>query len=206
MPIFEGKAPSVEGYLAGIGASSALLAGALLAFVILVGVATFESWPRPESLLPGGGGDNVTLDASTAGIREQSSASSPPDLIELLGAGGPAAPAGTAAPSSPVLPAPSVQPPAGSEIGGGGGGGGSPGGTEPPGSPTQIVQPPPAAQTTSSPNLVQQTVSSVGTTVQGTTTVFGDTLGGSENPGLGGLVGGLGQSLNSSLQGLAGSQ
>jgi hypothetical protein len=32
-----------RGYLAGIGASSALLAGALLAFVILVGVATFES-------------------------------------------------------------------------------------------------------------------------------------------------------------------
>jgi hypothetical protein len=53
---------------------------------------------------------------------------------------------------------------------------------------------------------VQQTVSSVGNTVQGTTTVLGNTLGGSESPGIGGLVGGLGQTVNTTLQGLVGNQ
>jgi hypothetical protein len=190
MPIFDAKFRTVEGYLAGIGASSALLAGALLAFVILVGVTTFESWPRPESLFPGSG-DNVTLDATTAGIRQPPAESSPPDL-------------------SPVrVQPPAIPSPGGSELGGGGGGapggGTAPGGTAPQGSPSEPAQAPPGAPTPG-PNVVQQTVSGVGNTVEGTTTVLGDTLGGSSSPGLGGLVGGLGQTVNSTLQSLAGTQ
>lgn len=206
MPIFDAKFRTVEGYLAGIGASSALLAGALLAFVILVGVVTFDSWPRPESLFPGSG-DNVTLDATTAGIQQPQPAESPPDLDGLLG-GGPAVGSPAAGSATGVaVQVPVIQPPSGSELGGGGGGN-APGGTTPQVPPGQAAQAVPSTPTptSTSPNVVQQTVSSVGNTVQGTTTVLGDTLGGSTSPGLGGLVGGLGQTLNTTLQSLAGNQ
>jgi hypothetical protein len=208
MPIFDAKLRTVEGYLAGIGASSALLAGALLAFVILVGVATFDSWPGPESLVPGGG-DNVTLDATTAGIQQPEPAGAgPPDLSGLLGGaaavGSPAAGSATGV----AVQAPGIRSPGESEPGGGGRGEAPTGGTTPQVPPAGAAQVPPGTPTLTPtpPNVVQQTVSGVGNTVEGTTTVLGDTLGGSTSPGLGGLVGGLGQSLNSTLQSLAGTQ
>jgi hypothetical protein len=47
-------------------------------------------------------------------------------------------------------------------------------------------------------------VSGAGNTVQRTTDTLGNALGGSSGPGLGGLVGGVGRTLNDTLQSLAG--
>jgi hypothetical protein len=52
--------------------------------------------------------------------------------------------------------------------------------------------------------VVSQTVSNVGNTVQATTDGVGDALGGSDSSGLGGVVGGVGKTLNNQLQSLVG--
>ena len=52
--------------------------------------------------------------------------------------------------------------------------------------------------------MVRGAVSTVGNSVEGTTNVVGDTLGGNSNPGVGGLIGGLGRTVNSTVQGLVG--
>jgi hypothetical protein len=72
-------------------------------------------------------------------------------------------------------------------------GGGPPQGAEQP--PSQSQQP---------SNAVSQALSGVGNTVQSSTERVGNCLGGSSSPGLGGLLGGVGRSLNSDLQSLAG--
>jgi hypothetical protein len=52
-------------------------------------------------------------------------------------------------------------------------------------------------------NAVSQTLSGAGNTVQSSTERLGNSLGGSSSPGLGGLLGGVGRTLNSDLQSLA---
>lgn len=195
MPVFKTKARTAQAYLAGIGASGALMASAFVMFLILVGVVTFNAWPHVGNLL-GGRAGNVALSSTAAG--EQAPAAPPAtlNLVQLLG-GGPAA----------------THPPRGHRIVPPHGIGGGIGGTAPgangsqPGGPTGGGQTPVASPTGPAPqpkNVVQQTVSNVGNTVQSDTTSLGDALGGSSSPGLGGLVGGAGKTVNGLLQTLGG--
>ena len=45
-----GRARTAETYIAGLGASGALVAGAIVAFLLLVGAVTFDAWPRAGGL------------------------------------------------------------------------------------------------------------------------------------------------------------
>jgi hypothetical protein len=53
-----GRTKTADTYLAGFGATGALVAGALVVFLILVGMVTFDAWPGGGIF---GGGDDVTL-------------------------------------------------------------------------------------------------------------------------------------------------
>jgi len=193
LPIFDAKPRSWEAYLAGIGASGVLMASALVLFVILVGVVTFKTWPHAGGALLGDGGGDVAL-KSTAKPAPPAQPSTL-NLVKLLGAG-------TVAPHRSGVdgrgPGGIGNLPGGSE-------GGSPGGSTGPGSgggEPQDAEPPPASSQSSNP--VSQLLSGAGNTVQSDTDSLGNTLGGSSTPGLGGLVGGLGKTLNNDLQSLAG--
>jgi hypothetical protein len=205
MPI---KLRTLESYLAGVGASGALIAGAFVAFVILVGIVTFDAWPTGSSVFNRGAGD-VTVDTrlTTPPARE----AKPPNLVKLLGGG----PAGATAPARLVSVGGSA--PSGPSNGSGNAPGqpqpqgNNPGGQQAPAQPNQPAQPTAPAQPVSTPttsqspapNVVQDTVSGLGNTLQSDTDSLGNTLGG-QNSLLGGLVGGLGNTLNNTLQGLAG--
>jgi hypothetical protein len=181
--------------MAGIGASGALMASASVMFVILVGAVTFNSWPHAGSLIGGvaGGGDAALYQTAKPAPRPATAQPSTLNLVRLL------APAptrriairgGSGGVGHNLNPGRGSGPSGGSE----GLGGGQPQGAQ---------QPPPAP--TQPRNAVSQAVSSAGNTVQSDTDSLGDTLGGNSSPGLGGVVGGLGRTLNSGLQSLAGS-
>jgi hypothetical protein len=199
MPVFQPQIRTVQTWLAGIGASSSLLASALVCFIILVGAASFDSWPGPGDLFADGG--NVTLNSSAT---EPGAPAPPPvpDLVTLLSPPGPAPVARTAGARGGervVRPGPG-------EVRGGDV---APPGGAAPQPPVQTIQPPapspePSGDSTARPrNVVQQTASSVGNTVEGTTTIVGDNLGGSDD-GLGGVVAGAGKAVNNTVQGLVG--
>ena len=59
-----GKARTAETYLAGLGASGTLIAGAIVAFLLLAGAVTFDVWPRAAGLFGSGdaGVDQVDAD------------------------------------------------------------------------------------------------------------------------------------------------
>ena len=197
MPVFQAKARTADTYLAGIGASGALIAGAFVTFMILVGAVTFDAWPRAASLIERGGGQ-VSIGTSPTSA-PATAPSQAPDLVKLLGSGGgtvthrnPRSEQGSAggAPSAQGSLGPEVNPEEG----------GSTVGQEP----VQGGPPPGPGPSEPQPRtIVGQTVSSTGNTVQATTDSLGDALGGSDNPGLGGTVSSLGQTLNGTLQGLA---
>jgi hypothetical protein len=208
MPALPLKVRTLESYLAGIGASGALMAGAFVGFVLLVGIVTFNAWPTGSSVFNQGAND-VSVDTSltTPPAREQPNV---PNLVKLLGGGGaasstPVRAGGSNGGSAPNEPSPGAgKPPAqrGPQQT-------SPGGQEPT-QPTRTPQPSQPAGASSSTqvesrNPVQQLVQGVGNTVEGDTTTLSQTLGGQDTL-LGGLVGGLGSTLNSTLQGLAGNQ
>jgi hypothetical protein len=157
------------------------MASGLVMVVILIGVVTLKTWPHPGDLLGGGGRD--ASPSSTAASGPQALAqSSGPNLVQPLGAAGPAG---------------RSQRPDRSGTGAGdgltpGAGGGQPEDAEPP--PSESEQP---------SNAVGQLLSGTGDTVQGATTYLGDTLGGSSSPGLGGVVGAVGSTLNGELQSIA---
>src|SRR5215208_7224834 len=67
LPIFQVKARSWEAYMAGIGASGALLAGAIVTFVILIGVVTFKTWPHAGGFLGVGDGPATQRQGSASG-------------------------------------------------------------------------------------------------------------------------------------------
>ena len=48
------RARTTEAYLAGLGATGALLAGAFTAFLMMAGVVTFSSWPQIPGLIQAG--------------------------------------------------------------------------------------------------------------------------------------------------------
>lgn len=199
MPKLEGKPRSWEAYLAGFRASGLLTAGALVMFVILIGVITLKTWPRAGDLLPGGGHD-ASLTSAAKPAPQSLPESTGLNLVSLLGApagstGSPRGPiGGTADPGNGLTPGDG-----GGDLGGSptqpGAGGGQPQGAEPPPSESQ-PQPP--------SNAVSDVVSGAGNTVESTTKSLGDALGGSSSPGLGGVLGGLGRTLNNDLQSLAG--
>ena len=195
MRILNAKRRSWDAYLAGIGASGALMASASVMFVILVGVVTFNAWPHAESLLgPGAGGSGVLGATAKPAATPGPARSSTLSLATLLGGGATpgqgGARTGSGGIGNGVNPGGIGEAPGGSE---------GPGGGEP-----QGAQPPPPSPAPPR-NAVSQTVSVVGDTVQSSTESVGDTLGGSSSPGLGGVVGGLGRTLNDDIQSLAGS-
>jgi hypothetical protein len=206
------KVRTLESYLAGIGASSALIAGAFVAFVVLVGIVTFDAWPTGSSVF-NRGSDGVTVDTSLTTTPPASEQANVPDLARLLGGGG----GGAAATTAPARVGGGGQAPGGPAPGGGGSPGQSgPQGTNPGGGQQQPAQPnqnPQPVQPvggasgaeSSSRNVVQQTVFTLGDSVQGTTDNLSNTLGG-QDTALGGLVGGVGNTLNNTLQGLVGNK
>ena len=207
------KVRTLESYLAGLGASGALIAGAFVAFVLLVGIVTFDAWPTGSSVFNRGAGE-VSVDTSLTNTPPARERPNVPNLVKLLGGAGGAA-AATTTPAS---------------AGGGGnqGGGESPsgsgtspgqrgpqnnnpgGGQREPAEPTHTA---PATQpvggaSSAEPaprNTVQDLVYGVGNNVESDTTGLSDALGG-QDTALGSLVGGLGSTLNSTLQGLAGNR
>jgi hypothetical protein len=194
MPFFDRKPRSWDAYLAGFRASGLLMASGLVVFVILIGVVTIKTWPHAGDLLPGGGQD-ASLQSTAAQGPQALAQSSGPNLVRLLGARGSA---GTSRGSDGAGGGNGLtQSENGGAIGDApsqpGTGGGQPQGAQPP--PSQSQQP---------SNAVSEVFSDTGNTVQGATTNLGNALGGSTSPGLGGVVGGLGQTLNNTLQGLAG--
>jgi hypothetical protein len=191
--ILNAKRRSWDAYLAGIGASGALMASALVMFVVLVGLVTFNAWPHAGSLLGPGAGSGVLGGAAKPATTPGPARSSTLNLATLLGGGATprqgGARTGSGGIGSGVNPGGIGEAPGGSE---------GPGGGEP-----QGAQPPPSSPAPPR-DAVSQTVSAVGDTVQSTTDSVGDTLGGSNGPGLGGVVGGLGRTLNNDIQSLAG--
>jgi hypothetical protein len=193
LPIFDVKPRSWEAYLAGIGATGVLMTSALVLFVILVGVVTFKTWPHTGGTLLGDGRVDVALESTAKPAPP--AGSSTLNVVKLLGGSGTVAPHQDVGRSGP------------GGIGNGSAPGFSPGDPTAPGlggSVRQGVeqQPPPASPRSS--NAVSQLLSGAGNTVQSDTESLGDTLGGSSTPGAGGVVGGLGQTLNNTLQDLAG--
>lgn len=171
------------------------MASASVVFVILVGVVTFSAWPHAGSLLGDRGGSDVALQEVAKPPPAQGAApASPLNLVRLLGGGG------TTGSSAPRFHGgPGVTP---GLVPGEGAGGLPQGGSNGQVSQPQEVAQPPAS--TKQSNVVSQTLSGVGNTVQKDTESLGNTLGGSSSPGLGGVLGGLGNTLNDDLQTLAG--
>jgi hypothetical protein len=193
MPIFQANARSWETYLAGFGASGALLASAFVMFAILVGLVTFNAWPHPGALFRDGG-DVAVKNASTSSPAQPTTL----NLTQLLGGG--------AASATRHRGANRGNAPNGNDVltGGTGGSTGVPGGSGGGQSPVGSPQPQPPSPPSQPRSLVGQVVSDAGNTVQGTTDTLGNALGGSSSPGLGGVVGGVGRTLNNTLQSLAG--
>jgi hypothetical protein len=196
VPIFSAKPRSWNAYMAGIGASGALMASAVVLFVILIGIVTFKTWPHTGSLLSIGGDSDVVLQDTAAPPPGQSSQGNSINLSKLLGGNAPAGQrqgvghGGRAGiENGPVS----------------GGEGGLPGGSGD-SSPGQSLgaQPPAPPTSSQSSNVVGQAVSGVGSTVQHTTENLGGTVNTVTGTNLGNVVSGLGSTLNQNLQALAG--
>lgn len=96
----DGNGKTAQGYIAGIGASGALLAGAVVTFVFLVGAVSFEVWPTAahensdDSLgiveLSGPGGAESSTSTSSLGEAVGLLAAAVPNKVTA-----PAAPDGT---------------------------------------------------------------------------------------------------------------
>jgi hypothetical protein len=176
------------------------MASATVLFVILVGVVTFKTWPHVGSVL-GGGAGNVALQDTATPAPGQAPEPSALNLVKLLGGGaGPATASrsgrGGAAGgriANGLIPR--------GDTGTSGGSTGAPSGSG--GDQPQGAQQPPSGSGEPR-NAVGQAVSGAGNTVQRDTDSLGNTLGGSSGPGLGGVLGGVGPTLNNDLQSLAG--
>jgi hypothetical protein len=196
MPFFQLRARSWEAYVAGIGASGALLAGGIAIFVILIGVVTFKTWPQAGLLLGKGGGDIALHSMAKPPPGQTPGQPSALNLSRFLGGGAGSPGAGVARPERGgtrgigklTLPGGTGEVPGGS-----GGSGGEPEGAQ---------QPPPASDQPQ--GVVGKAVSGVGNTVQKDTQSLGDTVNSQTGTNLGSVVTGLGDTLNKNLQALAG--
>jgi hypothetical protein len=197
MPILQAKARSWEAFVAGFGASGALMAGAFVVFVGLIGMVTFNTWPHAGSLFGGLDGD----------IGLNSAAASRP------------APAGRPGTLNRVKPIGGRQGQETRHRDGGGssnlpiGNGGLGGSNRPPGGsgggPTPVEVPPsPPTQSPSPPtqlrDVVGQAVSDAGNTVESGTDSLGGTVNAATGTSAGDVVSNLGDTLNNGLQSLTG--
>ena len=200
MHILDVKQRSWNAYLAGIGASGALMASAFVMFVILIGVVTFKTWPHTGGLLGGDHGQVALQGAATPAPARNAPHASGLNLVKLLGGQGSGTGLSRGSARSTGLDGSGLI----SQGNGGSGGSGEQPGGPGSGQPQGAQQPP--SEPAQPSNVVSQTVSAVGNTVANDTESLGDTLGGSTSPGLGGLVGGVGRALNDNLQSLAGNR
>jgi len=193
MIALQGKARTAETYLAGLGASGALMGSPILAFVMVVGIATFNAWPDASGLFTFSGGQaEVGLSTSEQSKTGTQAGTLPPFVTEAGtpdgsvtnrdGTGGPGLNDGSGG------------------NGTGGGNGTSPGGDAPAQQPTS-----PGGSTQQGGNVVTDTISSLGNTVEQDTTSLGNTLNDASGTNLGDVVTGVGQTLNGTLQNPSGS-
>ena len=194
MPIFGSKPRSWDAYMAGIGASGALMASAVVLFVILIGIVTFKTWPHTGSLLSIGGGDVALQDPAAPPPGLSSRGNSAINPSKLLGGGAPVTPRQTVGRGGRA----GIEngPVSGGEGGLPGGSGGS--------SPGQSLGAQPPSSPPASSNVVGQAVSGVGNTVQHTTENLGNTVDNATGTSLGNVVSGIGSTVNQNLQALAG--
>jgi hypothetical protein len=201
MQMFNSQARTAESYVAGLGASGALIASAIVVFIVLIGIVTFNAWPQGG--LFGGGGDSAIDTANLVSDQQQPGELS---LQKLLG--GPL-PKG----ATPVSVRPVSTP-----IGGAGGGSGS-GGTGGGGSLTPNSTGGGGGGSTGSggsdggtgtgggggDTTLQNTVSGAGSTVQGTTDTLGGAVDSTSGSNLGSnLLDPIGNTVNNTLQNLSG--
>lgn len=191
MPVFQPNIRTIDSYLAGIGASTALLASALVMFLILLSVATFDSWPN-GGLFSGGG--NIQLSQHEAGLPAPPQPSVP-NLTALLGGGGSPAQVRRSPNRGPQPPKGHLTPRPQGKL---------PGPQQTAPAPAPAPSPSPEPSPTANPrNVVQQTVSGVGNAVESDTSALGDDLS-NTSPTVGGLVSGVGSTVNHTLQDLVG--
>ncbi len=183
MSVFQAKARTAETYLAGLGASGALVGGAIVSFVILVGIVTFNAWPDAAGLFTFSGGQAEVGLETSAGTGAERTASLPTLITSTGGPAGPTSgragenggPGATDLPDegTGTAPVPGGQDTPGTEPGSVGGGG----------------------------NLL----SNAGNMVERDTATLGDALNQTTGTNVGDVVTGLGKTLNGTLQGLTGS-
>jgi hypothetical protein len=195
MQMFRSQARTAESYVAGLGASGALMASAIVVFIVLIGVVTFNAWP--EGGLFGGGGNQVAVDAANLTGEEQQPQGL--SLAKLLG--GPVQ-RGTLVAARPVS-GPGGGAGGGSGGGSGGGTGGGTGGGSGGGGSTGGGGSDGSGGGGDGGSLLGDTISSTGNQVQGTT----DTLGGAVDSTTGTNLGSqvldpVGGTVNQTLQGL----
>jgi hypothetical protein len=187
MTVMQAKARTAETYIAGLGASGALMGGAIVAFVLLVGIVSFNAWPEASGLFTFSGGQAEVELQTPARTPAEGARAAPTALTTVIAPGGSATSPGGANGGQPGADGgqTEVTPPESP-----GGGGGAP-----------VTQPtPPEAPTQTAGTLV----SNLGNTLQQDSAALGDTLNQATGTNLGNAVTGLGQTLNSTLQGLTG--
>ena len=192
MQALQARARTADTYLAGLGASGALLAGAAVELFAMVGIVTFNAWPEASGLFTFSGGQ-AELGALREAPPARSEARPPPSITVIR----PARHANQGLAQA-----------AAAEQGGIGGIGGHHGGSGAPQTGTgvgdggvQAVTPPSQAE---SPDPIGNTISNAGTTVQKSTQSLGATVNDVTGTDLGTPVAGVGETLNETLQSLSG--
>lgn len=135
MAALTGQARTAETYLAGLGASGALISGAVVVFLVLIGLVIFDAWPRAAGLLEFNDSEEErAVDTRVAADAAASALAPAKDLVASSDAGTPLVTApqggrlngGDGAAQGPV---PGQTPRPGADTGGGGTGGGGRGDT-----------------------------------------------------------------------------
>jgi hypothetical protein len=193
MQALQARARTADTYLAGLGASGALMAGAAVAFIAMVGVVTFNAWPEASGLFTFSGGQ-----AELGAVREAPATRSeakPLPTITVI-------PTARAASHSAVAAAAQTERGGLSGIGGHHGGSGAPQtGSGVGNGGGQAVTPPPQAEST---DALGSAISNTGTVVQKSTQSLGSTLNDVTGTDLGTPVTALGETVNDTLQSVSG--
>ena len=193
MQSLQARARTADAYLAGLGASGALLAGAVVALFAMVGIVTFNAWPEASGLFTFSGGQ-----AELGAVREAPPARSEVKPLPSITVIRPARHA-----THGVARAAAAQEGGLSGTGGHRGGSGEPQtGTGVGDGGVQAVTPPPSQ--TQSPDPIGNTISNTGTTVQKSAQSLATTVNDVTGTDLGTPVADVGQSVNDTLQSLSG--
>jgi hypothetical protein len=187
------RAGTAETYLAGFGATGAVIAGVVSAFLLVVGVVTFDAWPRaatpfgPHAEVESvGTGETAAPAARLPEVDPLASRGVGASQPQTLGGGGETAPVpgegggrdrgGDTAPGGGRAPGGGGQAPAGTAPGTGGGSAGG------------------AGASSSGGGTLQETVNGLGETVDDTVSGLGQTVNDT--------VSGLGQTVDGTLDGV----